>query len=150
MWATYRRYFSRKYAPIPVGDLSAREGGSLKKHKSHQSGRDVDIGYMRKRPLAKGYFKDTSPREMNMYAQWVVLKCFLDDPQTQMVFIERARVKALKRYVQRIYKKRKAKLRKYLAYFPGGKSKRIYPDKVHKSHMHVRIHCPKGDRKCRS
>ena len=144
----YRRYFSRKYSPIPIGDLSSRKGGPLKSHKSHQSGRDVDVGFMRKKPLSKGYFKNTSPRQMNMYAQWVVLKCYLDSPKTQMVFIERSLVRALKKYVKRIYKKRKKKLKKYLSFFPGGKNKRIYPDKVHKSHMHVRIHCPKGDRRC--
>jgi hypothetical protein len=103
---------------------------------------------MRKKPLAKGYFKDTSPREMNMYAQWVVLKCFLDDPLIDKVFIERSRVRALKKYIKRIYKTRKEKLKRYLSYFPGGKRKAIYPDKVHKSHMHVRIKCPKGDRRC--
>lgn len=53
----YRRYFSRKYAPIAIGDLSSRSGGALKKHKSHQSGRDVDIGLMRKKPLPNGYFQ---------------------------------------------------------------------------------------------
>jgi len=145
---TYRRYFARKYAPIAIGDLSSRDGGPLKKHKSHQSGRDVDVGFMRRKPLAKGYFKDTSPREMNMYAQWVVLKCFLDDPLIDKVFIERSRVRALKKYIKRIYKTRKEKLKRYLSYFPGGKRKAIYPDKVHKSHMHVRIKCPKGDRRC--
>ena len=145
---TYRRYFSRKYAPIPVGDLSSRDGGPLKSHKSHQSGRDVDVGFMRKKPLSKGYFSDTSPRQMNMYAQWVVLKCFLDDPQTQMIFIERSRVRALKKYIKRIYKKRPKKLKRYLGFFPGGRNKVIRPDKVHKSHMHVRIRCPKGDRRC--
>ena len=145
---TYRRYFSRKYAPFPVGDLSSRTGGPLKSHKSHQSGRDVDIGFMRKHPLSKGYFKDTPPSQMNLYAQWVVLKCFLDDPQTQMVFIEREIVKALKKYIKRIYKKRPKKLKTYLSYFPGGKNKAIVPDQIHKSHMHVRIRCPKSDRNC--
>ena len=145
---TYRKYFSRKYAPIPIGDLSSRMGGPLKSHKSHQSGRDVDVGFMRKKPLRKGTFANTSPRKMDMYAQWVVLKCFLDDSQTQMVFIERSRVRAIKRYIKRIYKTRKSKLKKYLSYFPGGKRKTIYPDRVHKSHMHVRILCPKDDRRC--
>ena len=144
---TYRRYFSRKYAPIPIGDLSSRYGGPLKLHKSHQNGRDVDVGFMRKKPLSKGYFKDTRPREMNLYAQWVVLKCFLDDSKTQMVFIERSRVKALRKYIKRIYKKRPARLKKYLAFF-SGKYRIIRPDSIHKSHMHVRIHCPKDDRRC--
>lgn len=85
---------------------------------------------------------------MNLYAQWVVLKCYLDDPRTQMVFIEKNRVKAIKKYISKIYKKRKTKLSKYLAFFPRGKNKKVYPDRVHKSHMHVRIFCSKHDRRC--
>jgi murein endopeptidase len=85
---------------------------------------------------------------MNLYAQWVIIKCFLDDPLTQKIFIERSRVKALKRYVKRIYKKRPAKLKTYLKFFPGGKKRVISSDQVHKSHMHVRIHCPPHDRRC--
>ena len=103
---------------------------------------------MRKKPISRGYFKDTSVRQMDLYQQWVVLKCFLDDPQTQMVFIERSRVKALKRYIQKIYKKRPHKLKRYLPFFGRGKKRVVIPDTVHTSHMHVRIRCPKDDRKC--
>src|SRR6185503_13822480 len=32
-------------AVMLVGDLSAKEGGSVRGHNSHQSGRDADIGF---------------------------------------------------------------------------------------------------------
>ena len=31
--------------PIVVGDISDEDGGRLKRHQSHQGGRDVDLGF---------------------------------------------------------------------------------------------------------
>jgi len=151
----YRRYFPIGKAPsIPIGDLSLRHGGPLRPHVSHQSGRDVDIGFIRKRSIKAGNFTNTTPKQMDMYKQWVLLKCFLDSPKTQKIFIERSLVKAMKAYITRLYnpkgrkRKRVKKLRKYLAFFGRGKKRVIRPDDSHRSHMHVRIHCPKGDKRC--
>ena len=146
----YRSYFPIKMgASMPVGDLSNRDGGPLPPHVSHQSGRDVDIGFIRKQPPKKGIFVNTAPREMHMYKQWVVLKCFLDNPKTKMVIIEHSLVRALKKYIRRIYRKRPHKLKTYLPYFPGGKKSVIVGDTEHRSHMHVRLKCDANDRKCR-
>lgn len=146
----YRSFFPiGKSASIPVGSISKRDGGPIGKHKSHQSGRDVDIGFIRKKPPPPGIFVNTSAKQLDLYKQWVVTKCFLDNPETKMIIIERSLVRALRRYIKRIYKTRPAKLKKYLAFFPRKKGRAvILPDNDHKSHMHVRFHCPKNDRRC--
>jgi murein endopeptidase len=152
----YRGYFSIGKGPsIPIGDLSLRHGGPLRPHVSHQSGRDVDIGFIRKRSIKAGHFTNTKAKQMDMYKQWVLLKCFLDSPKTQKVFMERSLVKAMKAYITKLYnpkgrkrRKRVKKLRKYLAFFSGKKKRVIRPDNAHRSHMHVRIHCAKNDGKC--
>ncbi|NOZ01312.1 MAG: LysM peptidoglycan-binding domain-containing protein [Deltaproteobacteria bacterium] len=148
--AKYRAYFpKRKAAPIAIGDLSRRHGGRFPPHLSHQSGRDVDIGFInKKRPSKTGRFRRTTPRTLDHYKQWVLTKCFLDNPQTQYIFMEHSLVRSLKRYVKSLYRKRRPKMRKYLSYFPGGSKHVIRGDKEHRSHMHVRFKCPKGDRKC--
>jgi len=147
--ARYRSIFpKRKGRPIGIGDLSRRHGGSYKPHVSHESGRDVDIGYILKKPEKNGRFKRTRPRMMDMYKQWVLTKCFLDNPKTQYIFMERSLVSGLNKYIKRIYRKRRWKLRKYLQYFPGGSKHVIRGDKEHHSHMHVRFRCPRGDRRC--
>lgn len=148
------KYYRKMVGPrrghaIAIGDLSKRHGGPFPPHVSHQSGRDVDVGIIRKKPPKPGVFIHTKPKDMNLYAQWVVVKCFLDDPQTSMIFIEHSLVKALKGEVERLYKKRRSKLRKYLSFFPGGKRRVIHGDNDHRSHMHVRIKCPKRHRRCR-
>ena len=145
----FRRYFpAGKGDAIPVGSISARDGGLLPPHKSHQSGRDVDIGLLRKKPPPPGIFLNTKPKELHLYKQWVITKCFLDNDQTKMVILERSLVNVLRKYIKRIYKKRPKKLKKYLAFFPGRKGAILLADNEHKSHMHVRFKCPKDDRRC--
>jgi len=147
----YRRYFPiGKGAPFAVGDLSARFGGRLPPHVSHQSGRDADIGVVRKKPARNGIFLNTRPSDMDLYKNWVLIKCFLDDPNTKLIILDRTLVKALEKYIRRIYgKKRAKKLNRYLSYFPGGKTRVILPDDEHKSHFHVRVKCAKDDTDCR-
>ena len=146
----YRSFFPIGKTPsIPIGSISKRDGGPIGKHKSHQSGRDVDVGFVRKKAPPPGHFINTTPAQLDLYKQWVVTKCFLDNPETKMIIIERSLVRALRRYIKRIYKTRPAKLKKYLAFFPRKKGRAvILADSDHKSHMHVRFHCPKNDRRC--
>ncbi len=148
----YRHNYGRSKAdPIAIGDLSRRQGGPLPPHKSHESGRDVDIGFILKKRAKNaddGPLRNATPATLDVAKQWFLLKCFLDNPETQMVFMEHSIVSALKEYVQKIYKKRKPLLRKYLRFFPGGGAAVIKADGEHTSHMHVRFRCPKGDREC--
>ncbi len=148
----YRHNYARSKAdPIAIGDLSRRQGGPLPPHKSHQSGRDVDIGFILKKRAKNaddGPLRRATPATLDAPKQWFLLKCFLDNPETQIVFMEHSIVSALKEYVQKIYKKRKSLLRKYLRFFPGGGAAVIRGDGEHTSHMHVRFRCPKGDRQC--
>lgn len=148
----FRHNYARSKAdPIAIGDLSRRQGGPLPPHKSHQSGRDVDIGFILKKRAKNaddGPLRTATSSTLDAEKQWFLLKCFLDNPETQMVFMEHSIVAALKDYVQKIYKKRKPLLRKYLRFFPGGGAAVIQGDADHTSHMHVRFRCPKGDRQC--
>ncbi len=148
----FRHNYARSKAdPIAIGDLSRRQGGPLPPHKSHQSGRDVDIGFLLKKRAKNaddGPLRTATPSTLDAEKQWFLLKCFLDNPETQMIFMEHSIVSALKEYIHNIYKKRKSLLRKYLRFFPGGGAAVIQGDGEHTSHMHVRFRCPKGDRQC--
>lgn len=150
--AQFRSHFSRAKAdPIVIGDLSKRSGGPLPPHKSHQSGRDVDIGYVlktRSRSPEDGVLRHATPATLDLEKQWFLTKCFLDKPETQLIFMEASIVNALKDYLRRIYKKRALLLRKYLQYFPGGGNAKIVADDEHTSHMHVRFKCPKSSKQC--
>jgi len=148
----YRSWFPRNKAPpVVIGDISKKGGGPLYPHKSHQSGRDVDIGYIIKggqQAAANGIFVRATAKSIDLPKQWILTKCFLDLDATTHIFMEASIVKALKEYVMRVYKKNRQKLQKYLGYFPGGSKAKIVPDEEHTSHMHVRFACPKNNTRC--
>jgi len=134
--ARYRKAF-RKGPPVNVGDLSARNGGGAAPHVSHESGRDVDVGYVTTPPQSRGFFdRKARPGNLDYPKQWAVLKCFLDNPRTQMIFIEASVADALQQYAA----KKKAWRPKYNGI--------LRLDRDHDTHMHVRFKCPKGDKRC--
>ncbi len=145
------RYKRSKADPIAIGDLSRRQGGPLPPHKSHQSGRDVDIGFIlksRAKNADDGPLRVATPTTLDVEKQWFLTKCFLDNPETQMIFMEASIASALKEYIKKVYKKNRRQREKYLRFFPGGAAPIIQADEEHTSHMHLRFRCPKGDKRC--
>ena len=139
----YRHAYPRG-APFNIGDISARTGGSAPPHVSHQSGRDVDIGFMLKPPQSPGAFdREATPANLDVEKQWFLVKCFLDARATEGIFMEWPVVKTLKAYVDK-----RPKLRHYARFFPASTPNVIKADSDHRTHMHVRFHCPRGDSKC--
>jgi murein endopeptidase len=141
--AKYRWKFA-KGAPVNIGDLSSKDGGHLKQHLSHQSGRDVDLGYLTRPPQRRGYFSHNATRKnLDVPKQWFLVQCFLDKPDTKFIFLSSTVFGALKEHVQKNPQLR----RKYLKFF-NGHGGILKPDQEHLSHMHVRFRCPRGDRHC--
>ncbi len=141
----YRWKFA-KGPPVNIGDLSAEDGGHLKQHLSHQSGRDVDLGYLTKPPQRRGHFSHAATvKNLDVPKQWFLVQCFLDKEDLQFIFLSRTVFNAMKDYVQKNPQFR----RKYLRYFQGYKGV-LKPDEEHLTHMHVRFLCPKGDPHCKN
>lgn len=81
-------------ARVEIRDASRPHGGHLREHHSHQSGRDVDIAYLRTncRPGAHGA-RDcghhwTRPSELDAAAQWALLHQWIDRDLVEYVFID--------------------------------------------------------------
>jgi LysM repeat protein len=141
---------------LAIGDISARKGGRLAQHKSHQSGLDADIGlYFKKQP--EGYpnsFVKAHKDNLHMRATWALLKALADtahlpsgvekmflDYDLQEIIYKWARKKGVaKKLLDRIFQ------------YPHGMYATqgiIRHDPGHNGHVHVRFKCPKGDKECR-
>ncbi len=132
-----------KGSPVNIGDISAKDGGHVGNHASHQSGRDVDLGYLTKPPQARGFFnREATSANLDVPKQWTVVRCLLDNRETKFIFASWTVVNALKAYVSR----NRALRSRYLKFFTNGV---IQGDNEHLTHLHVRFRCPKGDRMCR-
>ncbi|MDX2090988.1 MAG: penicillin-insensitive murein endopeptidase [Kofleriaceae bacterium] len=78
---------------LAIGDLSARGGGKIGDHHSHQSGLDVDVGFYFHR-MPEGYpdaFADASS-DLDLEANWALLAAFVrtmdQDTGVHMIFLD--------------------------------------------------------------
>lgn len=121
--------------PVRVGDLSARHGHTLPPHRSHQTGRDVDIFYVRSDGLKRGYLtRERFDAEKN----WFLVRRLIDTGEVQSIFMAHR----LRRWIEQVAARElpRARVREYMALITG--------DRDHKTHMHVRFRCMPGNRRC--
>lgn len=147
-----RKRFPRVHT-LAIGDLSAKKGGAISEHRSHQSGRDIDLGfYFKKKP--KGYpasFVGHDEATLDLAATWALLYAFArtaDSPGgVQAIFVdydvqEKLYEWALDHNVPKDY------LDKIFQYpNPGGSGLVRHVDNHH-DHFHIRFQCPANDAGC--
>ena len=155
--ATLRREHPRVHRVL-VGDLSHEVGGRLSGHVSHQSGSDVDVGFLYRERSAPSVrtFEDATKDNLNLRATFTLLQALaassgepggmqwgLLDYEVQRILVQWARRNraASKDELDRLFQYPKG------AYAPAGLY-RHYPN--HRNHVHVRYACPPDDAMCRS
>jgi penicillin-insensitive murein endopeptidase len=134
-----------------VGDLSSEPGGPIPGHRSHQSGRDVDVGFFatdrdgRAHELREfvafdgdGRARDGSGLVFDDYRNWLLVQLWLKDHRAEIshVFVstplrERLLAFARARPAFRRYHAQAAVL-----------LKQPHNSNAHDDHFHVRIACP--------
>ncbi|MEZ4453923.1 MAG: penicillin-insensitive murein endopeptidase [Nannocystaceae bacterium] len=140
---------------LAIGDLSHEAGGALSGHRSHQSGRDVDLGlFYRARPSA--YPKEFAPgsaRNLHVAATWALVEAILATQKlpggVEHIFLDYELQALLYKYA-REHGVARTTLGDLFQY-PHGKSKGgtlIQHVPAHHDHLHVRFRCPPADSKC--
>ena len=114
--------------PVQVGDLSARRGGKISGHQSHQTGRDVDIRLITN--AASGGF--------NAERNWFLVKNLIDSGDVRAIFLNATEQTWLRAAAVADVGAESAE-----PYFV-----RIDHEPGHTIHMHVRFACPKDHRRC--
>ncbi len=85
--------------PISIGHLSARSGGHLSPHRSHQSGRDADVGYYYK--SGPRLFVHATEDNLDLPRTWALVKAALKETTVDMIFIDQAVQRVLADYALR-------------------------------------------------
>lgn len=114
--------------PIQMGDLSARKGGRIYGHQSHQSGRDVDIRLV----------MDDAGERFEADRNWFLVKTLVDSSDVRQIFLNRSE---------------QAWLRAAADADVGADRAQAYFDLIdhepgHTIHMHVRFACARDDKRC--
>ena len=82
--AVDRRF--EKTPPLPIGDFSAKPGGRLPPHRSHQAGRDVDVGYYHLGG-AQSFVRATADN-LDLPRTWALVKTALRETPVEMILID--------------------------------------------------------------
>lgn len=147
-----RKRFPRVHT-LAIGDFSAKKGGSISEHRSHQSGRDADVGfYFKKRP--KGYpdnFVGHDEATLDLAATWALLHAFTRTADTangvQAIFVDFD-------VQEKLYEWAKDHgvpvdhLDRIFQYPDEGGSGLVRHEPNHHDHFHVRFKCPEKDSGC--
>jgi penicillin-insensitive murein endopeptidase len=72
---------------VLIGHISSKHGGYLSPHKSHQSGRDVDIGYYYRGAQPRGFYRATA-ENIDLEKTWAFLKTLIKGEEVDMIFID--------------------------------------------------------------
>jgi hypothetical protein len=126
---------------LVVGDISKKGGGRLRPHRSHQSGRDADIGYFLKTPQTSNYFQSFDVSELDVPRTWAFVASLLASGGVQYIFIDRAIQAPLRAHAEKRGKLTKGKLDVLFSSRSGkkGHDTIIRHARGHRNHMHVRF-----------
>lgn len=134
---------------VVIGSLSKPGGGRLKPHKSHRTGRDIDIGFYAANNRAMKTFETLAIDDIDYAKSFLLMANLIATGRVQWIFVN---------YRLQPYLYEAAKSMGYdeeqLAYlfeYPRGRKSRqgvIRHARGHTRHFHVRFACPEGDAEC--
>jgi len=134
-----------------LGDLSARFGGRLPAHRSHQSGRDADIGYFVRGAEREGSksFVRVSDQTLDVARTWEFIHGMLKTGLVEYLFIDRRLQRALYQHAQ-AKGVPAGQLSRWFSFAPPGTKRArgvgiISHLSGHADHMHVRFHAPSSE-----
>lgn len=138
----YKQSKAGKGGPqVHVGDISARGGGPLKGHKSHQKGIDVDIGLVLKGEDAnETRFRTGRVDNLDVARTWALIKAFVDTDDVRSVFLDYGLQKLLYEHAKK--QKVGESTLDVLFQYPRGRGRNygiIRHWKGHRDHFHVRF-----------
>lgn len=135
--------------PVVIGALSRPTGGRLKPHKSHRSGRDVDIGYFAVKDRPMRTFTDLSRDEIDYDKTFYLMAALIATGRVDFLFVNYALQPRFVEAARRLgYDDEQIS---YLFQYPRGRGSRtglIRHARGHLRHFHVRFACPRGDGEC--
>ena len=121
---------------LVIGDLSNPHGGRIDRHKSHQAGRDADLGlYYRSGEAAT--FRAARPKDVDAARTWALVRALITESDVERIFIDRTLIRVL--YDQALAE---GEDRGWLADVFGRGSEKgiIQHERRHKDHLHARFY----------
>lgn len=124
--------------PLRVNEMSAKEGGHLRPHRSHQNGRDVDLGfYYHQHPPPRVRERE---RVIAVDQNWSLVRALVTLTDVQVILLDRRVQEVLYDYALSI-----GEDRAWLdSLFKAGRDSLIQHAPRHRDHFHVRFYNPRA------
>ncbi len=126
-------------APLNIGHISGPSGGFLRPHRSHQSGRDVDLGYYYKQ--GGHWYLRADDTSLDRERTWQLVRALITETDVRFILIDHSIQKLLREYadsigedqawLDNVFKGQGTTQLPLIRHAPG-----------HRTHMHVRFYNP--------
>jgi penicillin-insensitive murein endopeptidase len=125
---------------LVIGDLSNPTGGRLNRHKSHQTGRDVDMGFYYRRGEVES-FLTARKKDLDLPRTWALVRALVTETDVERIFVDRSLISVLFAYAVE-----QGEDRGWLNDIFGRTAEKgiIQHEKRHKDHLHVRFYNPRA------
>ena len=122
-------------APARLNHISAKDGGYLRPHRSHQSGRDADIGlfYKGDRFPPRGAARE---RLIDPARNWALLRALITETDVQLILVDRSIQTVLHRFALSIGED--------AAWLSQVFGQMVKHARSHRDHFHVRFYAPRS------
>jgi hypothetical protein len=132
--------------PMLVGDISRANGGKIRPHRSHQTGRDADIAYLEVgNPTRTAFRRSLAPREIDFEKTWFLMETFLLTGRVEFIFVDRSLMAGLKAQATLSGWGAVELERLFLGEGNARNAPPIRHSPGHDAHFHIRFVCPQGD-----
>jgi murein endopeptidase len=130
---------------VVIGDLSNPDGGRLNRHRSHQAGRDADVGFY----YARGEvdtFVTARRKDLDLRRDWALVRAFLTETDVDRIFVDRSIMSLL--YAEAV---EEGEDRGWLddVFGRAGDKGVIQHVARHKDHFHLRFYNPRAQERGR-
>lgn len=122
-------------APLRVNHISKKEGGYMRPHHSHQSGRDADLGFYYRAGMNPLTVKGPRENALDLPANWALVRALATQTDPQVILLDRRVQKVLYDYAISI-----GEDREWLdSVFNAGRRSLVQHVRRHRDHFHVRF-----------
>lgn len=126
-------------AKLRINHLGKENGGWLRPHQSHQSGRDADLGFYYREGVDVGAPTQTREKSIDVAMNWALVRSLIINADVQFILVDRRIQKVLYDYALAIGEK-KEWLDKVLL----GPDTLVKHARRHRDHFHVRFFAPRS------
>jgi murein endopeptidase len=130
---------------LVIGDLSNPSGGRLNRHRSHQAGRDADIGFYYRRGEVDT-FLTARKKDLDLPRTWALCRALLTETDVDRIFVDRSLIAVL--HAQAVAEGEDGGWLNDVFGRSGGKGI-IQHERRHKDHLHVRFFNPRAQERGR-